>query len=296
MFLKSLVAASMCLALAGAAAAQRPQILPTSKAPAPTSTISRGATVVPPLTAENTWNLDLSTGGRVVIQLRPDAAPGHVERVKTLTRQGFYNGLTFHRVIEGFMAQGGDPTGTGTGGSELPDLVAEFNALPHVRGVVSAARTEAPDTANSQFFIMLAPRLSLDGKYSVFGRVVSGMAFVDAIQKGEPPANPSRIVRASLGTDNVPPPSPAEISAAVRNQATSAAADAAASQSLNAAVAAAGAAQAAQTGDSQKAAEGARAAAVAAEGAARAAKDAAEVAEQPKKPAPRKRQRSTRRR
>jgi peptidylprolyl isomerase len=111
-------------------------------------------------------------------------------------------------VIQGFMAQGGDPKGDGTGGSDLPDLKAEFNALPHVRGALSAARAEAPDSANSQFFIMLAPRLTLDGKYTVYGRVVGGMNHVDAIQPGEPPIEPTRIVRASIGTDNVPPPPP----------------------------------------------------------------------------------------
>ncbi|MFN3388040.1 MAG: peptidylprolyl isomerase [Allosphingosinicella sp.] len=157
----------------------------------------------PPLDPENTLHLDLSTGGRVTIQLRPDVAPAHVERIKTLTRRGFYDGLVFHRVIEGFMAQGGDPTGDGTGGSELPDLKAEFNGLPHVRGAVAAARTEAPDTANSQFFIMFTPRFALDGKYTVFGRVVAGMNYVDAINRGEPPALPSKIVRASIGADNV---------------------------------------------------------------------------------------------
>jgi len=160
----------------------------------------------PPLDPENTLLLDLSTGGRVAIQLRPDVAPLHVERMKTLARRGFYNGLVFHRVIEGFMAQGGDPKGDGTGGSELPDVKAEFNALPHVRGVLSAARSEAPDSANSQFFIMLAPRLSLDGKYTVYGRVVSGMNFVDAINRGEPPAEPSRILKASIASDGAAPP------------------------------------------------------------------------------------------
>jgi len=160
----------------------------------------------PPLTPEDTLLLDLSTGGRVSIQLRPDVAPKHVERIKTLVRRGFYNGLTFHRVIEGFMAQGGDPKGDGTGGSDLPDLVAEFNGLPHVRGALSAARTENPNSANSQFFIMLSPKLSLDGQYTVFGRVVGGMNFVDAIERGEPPANPTRILQASIASDNRPPP------------------------------------------------------------------------------------------
>jgi peptidylprolyl isomerase len=174
--------------------------------------------VVPAAVPENILNLDLSTGGRVVIQLRPDLAPQHVARIKTLARQGFYNGVLFHRVIEGFMAQTGDPTGTGTGGSPLPDLPAEFNGLPHVRGAVSAARSDAPNSANSQFFIVFSPRLTLDGKYSVFGRVVSGMQYVDAIERGEPPAAPSRIVKASLGSDNLPPPTPQEVAAAMARQ------------------------------------------------------------------------------
>lgn len=152
--------------------------------------------------------LDLSTGGRVVIQLRPDAAPHHVERIKTLARRGFYNGLVFHRVIDEFMAQGGDPLGTGAGGSDLPNLTAEFNTLPHVRGTLSMARAESNDSANSQFFIMFLPRLALDQHYTVVGRVVSGMEYVDAIHRGEPPAQPSRIIQASVLADGlaVPPP------------------------------------------------------------------------------------------
>ncbi len=168
----------------------------------------------PPLTPEDSWNLDLSTGGRVVIQLRPDVAPRTVERIRTLTRQGFYNGLTFHRVIDGFMAQGGDPRGNGTGGSPLPNLPAEINGLPHLRGAVAMARAQDINSANSQFYIMLAPHLAMDREYTVFGRVVSGMNFVDAIHRGEPPANPSRIVRASIGSDNVPPMSAEELEAA----------------------------------------------------------------------------------
>ena len=147
----------------------------------------------------NQWTLELSNGGRVVVQLRPDAAPQTVQRIKTLTRQGFYNGLLFHRVIPGFMAQGGDPKGDGTGGSQLPDVKAEFNSLPHLRGTVSAARAASPDSANSQVYIMFVPRISLDGKYTVFGRVISGMTSVDGIAQGEPPAEPTRIVRATLG-------------------------------------------------------------------------------------------------
>jgi peptidylprolyl isomerase len=166
------------------------------------------APVASPTDPENLLYLDLSTGGRVVIWLRPDVAPKTVERIKLLTRQRFYDGLAFHRVIEGFMAQGGDPKGDGTGGSTLPDLKAEFNYLPHVRGAVSAARAEGNDTANSQFFIVFLPRLQLDQKYTVFARVLSGMEFVDAIERGEPPANPSRILRAYIAADNPPPYQP----------------------------------------------------------------------------------------
>ena len=159
----------------------------------------------------NRWTLELSNGGKVVIQLRPDVAPGHVYRIQQLTTQGFYNGLAFHRVIPGFMAQGGDPKGTGEGGSALPDLTAEFNDLPHLRGVASMARAEEPNSGNSQFFIMLAPRFSLDHKYSAFGRVIEGMSVVDSISVGEPPAEPTRIVRATIGG---PLPAPPAIAAA----------------------------------------------------------------------------------
>ena len=169
-----------------------------------------GAPVVPIEVAmgnpEYQLALDLSTGGRVVIQLRPDKAPNHVERVRTLARQGFYDGLIFHRVIDGFMAQGGDPQGNGSGGSTLPNVAAEFNDLPHVRGVISMARSESNDSANSQFFLMLLPRLSLDQHYTGFGRVISGMEFVDAIARGEPPANPTRILQASIVADHRPLP------------------------------------------------------------------------------------------
>jgi len=143
--------------------------------------------------------IELSTGGTVEIVLRPDLAPHHIERIQTLVRRGFYNGLTFHRVIPGFMAQGGDPKGTGEGGSELPDLKAEFTAVPFLRGTVGAARADSPDSANSQFFIMFAPRPDLDNDYTVVGRVVSGMDAVDAIAPGEPPEQPTKIVRAYLG-------------------------------------------------------------------------------------------------
>ena len=147
----------------------------------------------------NKLTIELSNGGKIVIMMRPDAAPAHVERIKTLVRQGFYNGLTFHRVVPGFMAQGGDPTGKGDGGSPMPDLKAEFNSLPFLRGTVGAARTEQPDTANSQFFIMFAPNATLNDRYTAFGRVMEGMQAVDTIAPGEPSAEPTKIVRASLG-------------------------------------------------------------------------------------------------
>ena len=161
----------------------------------------------------NRWTIELSNGGRVVVQLRPDIAPGHVYRIQQLTAQGFYNGLIFHRVIPGFMAQGGDPQGTGQGGSTLPDLAAEFNDLPHLRGVASMARAEEPNSANSQFFIVLSPTMKLDRKYTAFGRVVEGMAAVDGIAIGEPPMEPTRIVRASIGGPLPPPPAVAATAA-----------------------------------------------------------------------------------
>lgn len=166
---------------------------------------------------ENVLFLDLSNGGRVTIRLMPAWAPNHVERIKTLTRQGFYNGIIFHRVIDEFMAQTGDPTGTGAGGSKLPDIKAEFNNIPHVRGSVSMARADNPDSANSQFFIVYYPRFALDRRYTNFGRVIGGMDAVDAIAKGEPPANPTKIVRASLAADGAPAPAaavPAPVEAA----------------------------------------------------------------------------------
>lgn len=155
---------------------------------------------------ENVWVLDLSNGQRVAIRLMPQWAPTHVERIKTLTRQGFYDGVIFHRVIDGFMAQGGDPTGTGTGGSQFDDLEAEFNPMPHVRGTVSMARSTDEDSANSQFFIVFYPRFSLDRRYTNFGRVIDNMAGVDTIVRGEPPQAPTRILQASLAADNKPVP------------------------------------------------------------------------------------------
>jgi len=158
---------------------------------------------------DNVLLLDLSDGGRVAIRLMPQWAPHHVERIKTLARQGFYNGIIFHRVIDGFMAQTGDPTGTGQGGSDLPDLEAEFNSMPHMRGSVSMARTNDPNSANSQFFIVFYPRFALDRKYTVFGRVIGGMQYVDKIQRGEPPENPTRILQASLASQHKGPPTAA---------------------------------------------------------------------------------------
>ena len=198
-FLFGLVAAVASL-LSGAALAQM-QTVPDGRtgAAAPAS----------PTDPQNILLLDLSTGGRVTIWLRPDVAPKMVERIKTLTRQHFYDGLTFHRVIDGFMAQGGDPKGDGTGGSTLPNVPAEFNYLPHVRGAVAAARAEDNNSANSQFYIVFQPKFSLDKKYTVFGRVIDGMQYVDAIERGEPPTNPSRIVHAYVLADNPPAYQPA---------------------------------------------------------------------------------------
>jgi peptidylprolyl isomerase len=149
---------------------------------------------------ENTLILTLDTGP-VVIELRPDLAPGHVARIKELTREGFYDGVVFHRVIPGFMAQGGDPTGTGTSGSDKPNLTAEFSAEPHVRGVCSMARTPNPNSANSQFFICFDDATFLDKQYTVWGKVVEGMENVDALPTGEPPRQPGKIVTARVGAD-----------------------------------------------------------------------------------------------
>ncbi len=137
-------------------------------------------------------------GGDVTIKLRPDLAPGHVARIAELAGQGFYDGVVFHRVIPGFMAQGGDPSGTGSGGSKLPNLKAEFSDEPHVRGTCSMARTASPDTANSQFFICFGDSSFLDGKYTVWGEVTGGMEHVDALPKGEPPRAPGKILKASV--------------------------------------------------------------------------------------------------
>ena len=147
----------------------------------------------------NRWTLQLSNGGTVTMLLRPDLAPQHVARIQQLTRRGFYDGLTFHRVIPGFMAQGGDPKGTGEGGSELPDLKAEFSTTPFLRGTLGAARAQSPDSGNSQFFITFVPRPELDYDYTVLGRVIAGMDAVDNIAPGEPPPEPTKIVKATIG-------------------------------------------------------------------------------------------------
>ncbi|MGK2911053.1 MAG: peptidylprolyl isomerase [Sphingobium sp.] len=147
--------------------------------------------------ADETLTLTLDTGD-VVIKLRPDLAPGHVERITTLAKEGFYDGVVFHRVIPGFMAQGGDPTGTGMGGSKLPDIKAEFSKEKHVRGVCSMARSSNPNSANSQFFICFDDAGFLDGQYTVWGEVTEGMDNVDALPKGEPPRTPGKIVKATV--------------------------------------------------------------------------------------------------
>ncbi len=207
-------ALSLALAMMAAPALAQDAAVPVAPAvPAEAATPAPAVPAPPPMAPEAYMNnpefmlaLDLSTGGRVVIQLRPDKAPQHVERLRTLARQGFYNGLIFHRVIDGFMAQGGDPSGNGTGGSTLPNVPGEFNDLPHVRGVLSMARNEDRNSANSQFFIIFLPRLTLDRNYTAFGRVVSGMQYVDQIERGEPPANPTRIIQMSVMADNRPLP------------------------------------------------------------------------------------------
>lgn len=191
MFVKALSLLPLALALIAAKPAPQPS------APAMPSLVAPAEVAANPA---NKLTLALSNGGTIVIQMRPDIAPQHVQRIQTLVRQGFYNGLTFHRVIPGFMAQGGDPKGNGEGGSSLPDLKAEFSALPFLRGTVAAARLgDNPDSSNSQFFIMFVPNASLNGQYSIWGRVISGMDAVDAIAPGEPPAEPTKIVRATLG-------------------------------------------------------------------------------------------------
>jgi peptidylprolyl isomerase len=167
----------------------------TAKAAAPA-----GAAKPKNETTENTLLLQLATGP-VTIKLRPDLAPQHVARIKELAREGFYDGVVFHRVIPGFMAQGGDPTGTGMGGSKKPNLPAEFSREPHVRGVCSMARSANPNSANSQFFICFDAARFLDGQYTVWGEVTEGMDNVDALPKGEPPRDPGHIVSMKVAAD-----------------------------------------------------------------------------------------------
>jgi cyclophilin family peptidyl-prolyl cis-trans isomerase len=149
---------------------------------------------------ENTLILE-TTKGRVVIAMRPDLAPGHVERIKTLARRGFYDGIVFHRVIEGFMAQTGCPHGTGTGGSKYPDLKQEFNNEPHLRGICSMARAQNPNSANSQFFICFGDARFLDRQYTVWGKVIEGMENVDKIKRGEPVRDPDKIISIVVAAD-----------------------------------------------------------------------------------------------
>ena len=150
---------------------------------------------------QNTLVLNLDSGGDVRIRLRPDLAPEHVARIKELTREGFYDGVVFHRVIPGFMAQGGDPSGTGRGGSDKPDLKAEFSNEPHVRGVCSMARTPNPNSANSQFFICFDDATFLDNQYTVWGKVIEGMENVDKIKRGEPVKDPDKIITMRVMAD-----------------------------------------------------------------------------------------------
>lgn len=149
---------------------------------------------------ENTLLMETSKGS-VVIECLPDLAPGHVKQIKELAREGFYDGVVFHRVIDGFMAQGGDPTGTGTGGSSKPNLKAEFNSEPHIRGVCSMARSGHPDSANSQFFICFDDARFLDRQYTAWGRVIEGMENVDQFERGEPVPNPDRIITMKVAAD-----------------------------------------------------------------------------------------------
>jgi len=203
--MKKILAASISAALLGLPAAAPAQDAETETVEqAPASAVQYSINYDVTADPDNVWLLDLSNGERVAIRLMPGWAPNHVERVKTLTRTGFYDGVIFHRVIDGFMAQGGDPTGTGQGGSAMPDLEEEFNPRPHIRGTVSMARATDENSANSQFFIVFYPRFSLDKRYTNFGRVISNMDGVDAITRGEPPANPTRILQASIASDNKP--------------------------------------------------------------------------------------------
>ncbi|KRA83428.1 peptidylprolyl isomerase [Altererythrobacter sp. Root672] len=200
-----LLAAALALMAASVPVSVLAQDQAAPAVPAPIQSFPLTVNLDQSVDKENILYLDLSNNQRVAIRLVPEWAPHHVERIKQLTRQGFYDGIIFHRVIDGFMAQTGDPTGTGQGGSDLPNLPAEFNRLPHVRGTVSMARAQDKDSANSQFFIVFYPRFSLDKTYTNFGRVIAGMDAVDAIERGEPPEHPTYIVQASIAADNKPP-------------------------------------------------------------------------------------------
>ena len=204
-------------ALAAVSLAFMPQAQAREAEAAPEPVLPVAVNFDPTQDLDNILLLDLSNGGRVAIRLVPEWAPNHVERIKTLARRGFYDGIIFHRVIDGFMAQTGDPTGTGQGGSDLPDLKAEFNSMPHVRGSVSMARAAADDSANSQFFIVFYPRFALDRNYTNFGRVIGGMDAVDAIARGEPPAHPTTILQASIASDHKPRKFPAPTAVPVAN-------------------------------------------------------------------------------
>lgn len=192
-----ITAAALGLALIAVPAVAQDNAQPASAAPA----ISAAINPDPAFEPENILVLDLSNGGRVLIRLMPSWAPGHVERIKTLASQGFYNGIVFHRVIDGFMAQTGDPTGTGMGGSKYPNLKQEFSAEPHVRGTASMARAQNPDSANSQFFICFADARFLDRQYTVWGKVIEGMEFVDQIKRGEPVKDPDKMVTVKVAAD-----------------------------------------------------------------------------------------------
>ena len=187
-------------------------LIAAKPAPPPAPVLTHTAPAAIAADPANRLNITLSSGGTVVIQLRPDIAPNHVYRVQSLAAQGFYNNLTFHRVIPGFMAQGGDPKGTGSGASNLPNITAEFSGLPHMRGVMAMARTmEDLNGGNSQFFIMLSAGMALDKKYTIFGRVISGMQFVDGIAPGEPPETPTKMLRVWI---DGPLPAPTAVPAA----------------------------------------------------------------------------------
>ena len=181
----TLMAAGLAALLASPALAQQAAVPPPPPGP------TEWRAVAP----DNLLVID-TTKGRILVELAPEIAPAHVERIKLLTRRGFYDNTPFHRVIEGFMAQGGDPTGTGMHGSDKPNLAAEFSKEPHVRGVASMARAQSPNSANSQFFICFDDARFLDGQYTVWGEVTSGMEYVDALPKGEPPREPGKIVKA----------------------------------------------------------------------------------------------------